>query len=480
MKHRAAPLGGCDGRGKDIPLLGYVQVVPARFYKRIKKVANGTHILTVTISTLAIGLATSLFFLGEGIEGPLWATAALACFALAAEQQPVRLSSRTEVTVSVFPVVFGAVAFGPLTAMLIGAAGLLGDFRRPYLRWATWTSGRSLAAGLAGTAAAPFAYDHVWTLRDICAAVVVALVVDAVVDLGLAATIMRVRGAGCYRSFIRASAPMLMMTVPIYAPLLVVLVYAYGELSAWSMLLFLAPTLAAHRLYHLYRGQQNATEELRRANELLEHANVSFAGALVAALDARDQYTAGHSAAVADYARDIARELNMSHEEQELIHLCGLVHDIGKVGLPAGILEKAGPLTPSERLTMEQHSAIGERILAKVEGYAEIARVVRHHHERVDGGGYPDRLKGNEIPTMARILAVADAFDAMTSARPYRDAMPASLALERLKNDAGAQFDEAVVAAFVSLLRTRVELTADTASVELLPMARPPALAYTA
>jgi putative nucleotidyltransferase with HDIG domain len=379
-------------------------------------------------------------------------------------------------------VVFGAVAFGPLTAMLIGAVGLLGDFRRPYLRWATWTSGRSLAAGLAGIAAAPFAQGHNRTLRDICAAVVLALIVDAVVDLGLAATIMRVRDAGCYRAFLRASAPMLAMTIPIYAPLMVVLVYAYGELSAWSMLLFLAPALAAHRLYHLYREQQNATEELRRANELLEHANLSFAGALVAALDARDQYTAGHSAAVADYARDIACELNMSPKEQELIHLCGLVHDIGKVGLPAGILEKAGPLTASERSIVEEHSVIGERILAKVEGYAEIARVVRHHHERIDGMGYPDRLAGKTIPTMSRILAVADAFDAMTSARPYRDAMPAALALFRLKSDAGSQFDEVVVSAFESLLRSKIELDTEATSTDVdgpLLVGQPPALAYT-
>src|SRR6266542_5935918 len=121
----------------------------------------------------------------------------------------------------------------------------------------------------------------------------------------------------------------------------------------------------------------------------LERANLSFATALVATLDARDRYTAGHSAAVAIYSRDIAKRMGLSEAPQQLVHLCGLVHDIGKIGLPAGLLEKPGALTLEERRLMETHSEIGERILAKVDDYAEIAAIVRHHHERFDGNGYP-------------------------------------------------------------------------------------------
>src|SRR5207237_5065707 len=117
--------------------------------------------------------------------------------------------------------------------------------------------------------------------------------------------------------------------------------------------------------------------------------------------------TAGHSTAVAVYARDIAVRMELSEEEQELVYLCGLVHDIGKVGLPAGLLEKPGSLTLAERRQMQEHSAIGERILANVETYAAIAPVVRHHHERIDGMGYPDRLTRDEIPFLSRIIAVA-------------------------------------------------------------------------
>jgi HD-GYP domain-containing protein (c-di-GMP phosphodiesterase class II) len=144
--------------------------------------------------------------------------------------------------------------------------------------------------------------------------------------------------------------------------------------------------------------------------------------------------------------------MGLSEREQQLAHLAGLVHDIGKIGLPAGLLEKAGPLTLDERRQMEQHSAIGERILAKVEDYEDIAKIVRHHHERVDGMGYPDRLEVDEIPLISRIIAVADAYNAMTSDRPYRDAMPPRVARLRLAQAVETQFDTAVVAAFEAAL----------------------------
>jgi HD-GYP domain-containing protein (c-di-GMP phosphodiesterase class II) len=144
--------------------------------------------------------------------------------------------------------------------------------------------------------------------------------------------------------------------------------------------------------------------------------------------------------------------MGLDDRQQQLAHLCGLVHDIGKIGLPAGLLEKSGALTLDERRQMEEHPVIGERILANVDSYAEIARIVRHHHERVDGNGYPDRLIGDEIPLISRIIAVADAYDAMTSDRPYRDAMATRVARLRLAQAVESQFDTTVVAAFEAIL----------------------------
>jgi putative nucleotidyltransferase with HDIG domain len=210
--------------------------------------------------------------------------------------------------------------------------------------------------------------------------------------------------------------------------------------------------LAAQRWFLMYQEQRRLTDDLQRVNEQLQAANLSFAKGLIATLDARDRYTAGHSAAVAIYARDIAERMGLGQDQEDLAHLCGLVHDIGKIGLPAGILEKPGALTLEERREMQRHSEIGEKILANVDTYSEIASIVRHHHERVDGQGYPDRLSGLEIPLLSRIIAVADAYNAMTSDRPYRDAMPSRVARLRLAQAVETQFDTAVVAAFEAIL----------------------------
>jgi len=226
----------------------------------------------------------------------------------------------------------------------------------------------------------------------------------------------------------------------------------YLEVSPWTLALFLIPAMAAQRLYGLYQTERNLAAELSVANDTLERANLQFAAALIATLDARDRYTAGHSAAVAIYSRDIAKRMDLPDEIQEQAYLCGLVHDIGKIGLPPGLLEKPGALTLEERRQMQEHSAIGERILANVDEYSEISIIVRFHHERIDGQGYPDGLAGESIPLVSRIIAVADAYNAMTSDRPYRDAMPSRVARLRLAQAADSQFETAAVAAFEAIL----------------------------
>jgi HD-GYP domain-containing protein (c-di-GMP phosphodiesterase class II) len=226
----------------------------------------------------------------------------------------------------------------------------------------------------------------------------------------------------------------------------------YVEVSPWTLALFLLPAMAAQRLYALYQQERKLGAELSIANETLERANLQFAAALIATLDARDRYTAGHSAAVAIYSRDIAERMGLPREIQDQAYLCGLVHDIGKIGLAPGLLEKPGALTLEERRQMQEHSAIGEGILAHVDQYSEISMIVRFHHERIDGQGYPDGLVGTEIPLVSRIIAVADAYNAMTSDRPYRDAMPSRVARLRLAQAVDSQFDTAAVAAFEAIL----------------------------
>jgi putative nucleotidyltransferase with HDIG domain len=252
-------------------------------------------------------------------------------------------------------------------------------------------------------------------------------------------------------------APVVVGYASLYTPVLAVLAVAYVEFSPLTLALFFVPALAAHRLFGLYQEQRRLASELGETNHLLEAANLSFATALVATLDARDRYTAGHSAAVAVYARDVAARLGLDETQVQRAHLAGLVHDIGKIGLPAGLLEKPGALTLEERRKMEQHAEIGARILANVPTYSEVAAIVRHHHERYDGAGYPDGLIADDIPLLSRIVAVADAYNAMTSDRPYRDAMPSRVARLRLAQAVGSQFDTTIVAAFEAILATASE-----------------------
>jgi putative nucleotidyltransferase with HDIG domain len=404
----------------------------------------------IALSGAALILLAALLGSGFGVDGPAWQLTLLAGFALWAERHHVRITPNAEMTVSVLPVLFTAVVFGPIDAMIVGAVGLLGDFRVPYLRWTIWTAMRALAAGLAGLSAA-LVLSQGDAFGILVAAVAIAALVEALCDAFLGAATVSLRGSGSARAFLSSMHPIMTATVPLYTPLIALLAYAYNELAVWSVLFFFGPVFAAQRFYRLY-------QEERAAARQLERANLSFAAALVAALDARDRYTAGHSAAVAVYARDIAERIGLSPEEQQVAHLAGLVHDIGKVGLPPGLLEKPGALTLEERRIMEEHSEIGETILGKVEGYAEIAKVVRHHHERVDGNGYPDGLRDREIPLISKIIGVADAYNAMTSGRPYRDAMPSRVARMRLAQAVGSQFDTTIVAAFEAILAEASEM----------------------
>ena len=207
----------------------------------------------------------------------------------------------------------------------------------------------------------------------------------------------------------------------------------------------------------MYLQQRTLASDLKGANGRLNRSNLEFAEALVATLEQSDLYTAGHSKAVAIYSRDIAERMGLPLDVQERAYLCGLVHDIGKVGLPASLLLKDGPLTLEERREMQRHSEIGQSILERVETYADVALIVRHHHERIDGEGYPDGIPGDAIPQLSKIIAVADAYNAMTSDRPYRDAMPSRVARLRLAQAVESQFDTSVVAAFEALLAGAVE-----------------------
>ena len=176
---------------------------------------------------------------------------------------------------------------------------------------------------------------------------------------------------------------------------------------------------------------------------------------LIVTLEARDEYTEGHSLRVADYAAGIVACQHLPHGVAEQIRTASLLHDLGKVGVRDSVLAKPGGLNVSEWDAMRQHPILGWKILEPLGFLADEARVVRHHHEHLDGTGYPDGLMGEAIPLGARIIAVADAFDAMTTRRPYRPARPRQEAVAKLRRCAKTQFDPSAVAGFEEWLAAR-------------------------
>lgn len=417
------------------------------------RASTGTAVLVFTGACAIAANTVAAWLLTHGsLPRDAWAVVGLAIVSAFSERGRVKLGPGIEISISLLPALFAAVLFGPLAAMIVFGASMLGETNKPLVARALYTCTRALTGAATGGAILLVAERGPSGAGSIAVSSAVGAVVAEFVDISFSSVIFRLRGYGPIASALREYLPLVATSVPFYMPVVALLAIAYQELSPVTLPLFFVPALAAQRWFILYQEQRRLTEDLSVANARLESANLSFAGALVATLDARDRYTAGHSAAVAIYARDIAARLGLKEEEQQLAHLAGLVHDIGKIGLPAGLLEKPGALTLEERRHMEQHAVIGERILANVETYAEIAAIVRHHHERVDGQGYPDGLSGEDIPQLARIIAVADAYDAMISDRPYRDAMPTRVARLRLAQAADSQFDTAVVAAFEAIL----------------------------
>jgi putative nucleotidyltransferase with HDIG domain len=175
---------------------------------------------------------------------------------------------------------------------------------------------------------------------------------------------------------------------------------------------------------------------------------------LTSAVDAKDAYTCGHSERVALLARHLAQTIGLSDHDVERIYMAGILHDVGKIGVPEAVLQKPGKLTPEEFDQMKKHPEIGARILADIKQIKDIIPGVLHHHERYDGKGYPANLSGENIPLMGRILCLADCFDAMTSNRTYRKALPLEVALTEIRRCSGTQFDPALAEAF---LKTGVE-----------------------
>lgn len=216
-------------------------------------------------------------------------------------------------------------------------------------------------------------------------------------------------------------------------------------------------TLRVRHLLDLIRLQRDLHAEVERKTKEIEELSLHVVHSIADAIDAKDAYTKGHSGRVAEYSREIAKRYGYSLERQEEIYMMGLLHDVGKIGVPDAVINKPGKLTDEEYAKIKTHPGRGAKILENIQEMPKLAIGARWHHERFDGRGYPDGLSGMEIPEEARIIAVADAYDAMTSNRSYRGIIPQEVVKGEIEKGSGTQFDPIFAAIMLEIIKEDVD-----------------------
>lgn len=291
-----------------------------------------------------------------------------------------------------------------------------------------------------------------WTLG----AAIVAGSIYVLVNLSVAALAMAIRDGEPVRRSLQGDFRVVFSSMLALTPLAWLIAVVAATIGAWAALLFALPLATTREAYQrVVEIRQMFTQTVR---------------ALSSAVDARDKYTANHSQRVQEMSVTIGRQMRCSEAELEALEWGGLLHDIGKIGVRDAVLLKPDRLDKEERMAMNMHPVIGAEIISKVERLKPELPIIRHHHEWYNGSGYPDHLVGDEIPKLARILHVADAFEAMTSARPYRmQPLSPEQAMAELRKYAGIQFDPVVLDAFA-----RTEYVAGIADPGRPPLARAP------
>jgi putative nucleotidyltransferase with HDIG domain len=231
--------------------------------------------------------------------------------------------------------------------------------------------------------------------------------------------------------------------------------YAYQDRNLAIIGLLAVVGLVFQYLLQTALNSMERKEQLEGRTTQLAALQVGLLGTVLQTLSLRDKMTARHSAAVARYSREIAKELGLSEHEQDVVHTAALLHDIGKFIFPDSILFAAAKLTEQEFEIVRRHPEQGARLVARIDGYGPVAEIILAHHERIDGNGYPNGLVGEQIPLAARIISVADTYDVMTSRDSYRRPVSSREAIEELRRVAGAQLDALVVETFIGLLEQR-------------------------
>jgi putative nucleotidyltransferase with HDIG domain len=434
--------------------------------------------LLLNLLILAVAVAGVSITAYAGILSPdpvNWALlVTFACLAVLAERTDFSMYGSSRVSLAFVPI-FAAVLSAGLSglAIVVSFAVLASAWGRP-LHKTMFNFGTLMVAGCAASAvigAFP-AYDYGSDWPQVLLPVALAGGANFLVNSVLVACAISLSARASLRSVWNENFLWLSPHYVILAIIALAVVAAHASMGLWGVLVFVAPPLMMRLSIKQYldRTTKNVME-LRRAHVQLQHAHDQVTTAmtslghaydgtlrsLVAALDARDSETAGHSERVADLTMAIAGEMGIRPDTEEWKYITwgALLHDVGKIAIPDQILRKPGSLTSEEWVAMRSHARAGFEILQAVDFLAPAGQIVLAHHERYDGGGYPRGLAGEEIPLGARIFMIADAFDAMTSDRTYRRAMPAEEALAEILRHSGSQFDPAAVRAFLSVYQNR-------------------------
>ena len=392
------------------------------------------------IAAAAVAVARGPF------TGVHWAqVAALGLLLAACESTATLLSSRSSVSWSpnTIPSLAAVILTGPVGAALVGCCTALGIRRGPSPAQRLFNTGMfTLSAYLAGRAFLLFG-GHVGTptpssFPGIIAPFAGAVVVFVIINFSLLrGVLLLAREAGTPGGRVGLDFKVLLTDMG-YAVFGVLIAALWGVLGPFTPVLVIIPLMVARWAVAQFAAQQRAYE-----------ATVS---ALCQAVETKDFYTRGHSERVSRGSVMIAREIGMRAERVEAIRYAGMLHDVGKLGVPTSVLQKNGSLTDDEYASIQLHPMRGLDIVREIGFLDEALAGIMHHHERIDGRGYPMGLAGDEIPEFARVLAVADAFDAMTSTRSYRGARPVPEGVAELRKWAGTQFDPAFVDAFVTAI----------------------------
>jgi HD domain len=338
------------------------------------------------------------------------------------------------------------VLLGPAGAALVGAVSVLSLRRKLLLAERVFNGGMYAVSGFAAGQAFVALGGHIGLPRpDDFPAIVwpfaVAAATHVVVNLGLMWGVLeltRHEGRARRRFKLESSLPLLLASDLAYAALGLVIAALWTVMGPFAAALVLVPLFVARWAMGQFAEQQRAY--------------AATMAALCQAVETKDFYTRGHSERVARGSGMIARQIGMRADRAEAITFAGMLHDVGKLGVPTKVLQKTGPLTEEEFAAIQLHPMRGLEIVREIGFLNEALAGIMHHHEKIDGTGYPMGFAGDEIPEFARIIAVADAFDSMTSTRSYREARRMSEAIEELRKGAGSQFDPALVEAFIAAL----------------------------